>query len=1534
MSTDTTLRTSLSHILVATLALILTAVTGVQAQSPSLLVDLNAGVDPSQPAGFVEITDANGDRVAIFAANSGSGRELHRTDGTAGGTSMIRDLNLGLEGSNPTELVVMNDVVYFRCRKDDVSLNSGEELCRSDGTRDGTYVLKDIRPGSIDSNLRGLTVVGNQLFFFASDGTTGLELWVSDGTESGTELVKDIYPGSTPLNRASSGFNISLTGRYAGTSDTFYFMANDGTTGLELWKSDGTPAGTELVKDIEPGSRGPQWLQQFTALGDVLVFESYTDDTGREPWVSNGTAAGTLSLDLGTDALGSEPTSLTRVGDDVYFFAGLDTATGFRYFLYRTDGGSPVQVAADVQPGGGDASIAPFGTKALLRIYDTSAFRSTTWVTDGTGGGTFELSSTIRPDFDDVRAGGTGFEGDVTPAVLGSDIYFQGDTQSGNGLELYRTNGTAGGTELVQEIGPGTDDARITDFFVYSGQTLLFGADDGTNGNELWSINGQPVASFPYVEDFETDGLGTRYTASFTFYDGVNDHFQRTDGSDISNITGPYTGFGGSFFFAGEDLDDNNGDGQAFKTLTLQPVDISRQTAVRVSGKFGAGCNEGVQFSCYDSDDSLVVRYSFDGGTSYTTGLQFSYVENITGQGQVDEFNEPWAQDLNFDGNGEGGELVPAMKTFGFDVQVPPTAQTITVQLEAHIDGAAEEFAFDDVSIGTNSVFVDAGLDDVTFPVNQQRVIDLRGVFRDAQGGPLTYSASVRNSAIATASTSSTLPQVTLSGVSEGSTLLDVTASNANGGATETILVTTTEPTPDFAMDVRVARAADFCSDTSDPTTCNVVGAYRFSNPRSDTLSNVNPGELVLVRYVLRNRTSDDLLSPSITDAERGMIVDAGSLVEGSDSLVVNKIYPAPTQPSLQTSVVTGSGETPGGVSGTRRDVYGIDVPAPEVRFDTRIARAAEFCSDTSDPSTCSVIGAWRFGSPRPDTLRNVNPGEPVLVRYIAVNRGSADLTSFTVTDSERGEVWNGPALDRNGNPEVTEPFDSLVVNKIYPAPSAAGLTVARADVAASDAGGNENRRATVYGIDVPKPKIRVNTRIGFAADFCSDTSDPSTCSTIGAWDGTGPRSDTLANAAAGDAVLVRYIVNNVGNTNLTSFTVNDADRGQIWNGPALDRDGNPKVTEPFDSLVVNRIYLAGSVPGVNTSRVTAVASDAGSNTATTPATTYGIQSRGPAFRIIVQVAPASLFCVDPNDVTTCSSAQLKRMAALAKSNPDGIRALLEKQGSEKEVVRYAFFNTGTVDFVRHTLTDNVAGVVFSDRAQTVAGLDSLETFRIYDEVAPIGDSREITWTTTTASGEVFAESTAEVPLPVELVGFDALVADRRVTLQWTTASEENNAGFEVQQYDPEADAWNSLTFVEGAGTTAEARAYRFDVGELEPNVHTFRLRQVDVSGRFAYSKRIEAVVGIDGPYRLTPPSPNPMRTSARFELTTAETQRVRVELYDLLGRRVATLLDEEMEANRPKKMTMHGGSLASGSYFLRVVGDGFSTTERITIVR
>ncbi|MFM8893398.1 MAG: ELWxxDGT repeat protein, partial [Planctomycetia bacterium] len=106
-----------------------------------------------------------------------------------------------------------------------------------------------------------LTAVGSTLFFVADDGVNGSELWKSDGTTAGTVLVKDIEPGS---------FGASPTSLTA-VGNTLYFRAYTATNGHELWKSDGTATGTVLVKDIRPGSSGSS-LTSLTAVGNTLYF--------------------------------------------------------------------------------------------------------------------------------------------------------------------------------------------------------------------------------------------------------------------------------------------------------------------------------------------------------------------------------------------------------------------------------------------------------------------------------------------------------------------------------------------------------------------------------------------------------------------------------------------------------------------------------------------------------------------------------------------------------------------------------------------------------------------------------------------------------------------------------------------------------------------------------------------------------------------------------------------------------------------------------------------------------------------------------------------------------------------------------------------------------------------------------------------------------------------------------------------------------------------------------------------------------------
>jgi ELWxxDGT repeat protein len=255
-------------------------------------------------------------------------------------------------------------------------------------------LVKDINTiGGGSSSPQNFAIMGSYTYFAADDAGHGSELWRTDGTLAGTTLVADINPGPG----ASAPTNLCVVG------STLYFSANDGTNGAELWKSDGTAGGTSLVKDINSGATG----SSPTSLcnGNGTLFFAATDGTnGIELWKSDGTSGGTVLVkDINTGATSSSPTLITALGSIVLF----------------------------------DATDATHGTEI--------------WKSDGTSGGTV-----LVKDLDPVQSGTT------TPlpsdfVVLGSYMYFFGfDPATTNsygfpGRNLMRTDGTAANTVAVYQ---------------------------------------------------------------------------------------------------------------------------------------------------------------------------------------------------------------------------------------------------------------------------------------------------------------------------------------------------------------------------------------------------------------------------------------------------------------------------------------------------------------------------------------------------------------------------------------------------------------------------------------------------------------------------------------------------------------------------------------------------------------------------------------------------------------------------------------------------------------------------------------------------------------------------------------------------------------------------------------------------------------------------------------------------------------------------------------------------------------------------
>ncbi|HEY8075261.1 MAG TPA: ELWxxDGT repeat protein [Labilithrix sp.] len=495
------------------LALIAVSLRAEEARAqPYLVKDIKPGGD-SNPLGLVAL----GGSLLFFADDGVVGTELWKTDGTAAGTALVKDIVPGAAGSVTVAApVVLGGNIYFFSGatfwKSDgtsagtsqvaavagttatvtaggnmffggVSISAGYELWKSDGTSGGTAMVKDIYPGAPGSIGLGTNIVpiGASVVFIADDGTHGAEPWVSDGTLGGTMILQDVKPGSSSSNIPT----------LVGAGSIVYFTADDGTHGQELWKTDGTPGGTVMVTDLQPGSTS-SYPRAVGATAGKMLFTASAAQAGL--YATDGTALGTTFL---TNAV--FPYAGVDIGG-VFVFVGNDVAHG--YELWKSDATAVGTVLVkDIHPGAASSVVPGSYPICTMRAVGTTVYfcadDGTTggepWKTDGTAAGTVPLEISLR---------GNSEPGEIVP--IGSAVYIAA-TNGVVGRELWVSGGGVANDAgvppaigpspyLVKDVKPGVLDSSPFGF-VDLGGTLVFFADDGASGVEPWKSDGTTLGT-------------------------------------------------------------------------------------------------------------------------------------------------------------------------------------------------------------------------------------------------------------------------------------------------------------------------------------------------------------------------------------------------------------------------------------------------------------------------------------------------------------------------------------------------------------------------------------------------------------------------------------------------------------------------------------------------------------------------------------------------------------------------------------------------------------------------------------------------------------------------------------------------------------------------------------------------------------------------------------------------------------------------------------------------------------------------------
>ncbi|MEE9342630.1 MAG: ELWxxDGT repeat protein [Gammaproteobacteria bacterium] len=439
-------------------------------QDVTYLVQLACSQSINSRGGLTRCEPASDKLKAISASWKDSinpAPALEETNGIA--TWRRIDINPGNSSSYPSNFTNVDGNLFFTASDG----SSGHELWTYDGST--ATLVADIFSGPHSSGIERLTSDGSSLFFTASDGLFGREFWLYDGVN--LNRLSDINPGSGD----SDPYYLTTI------ENTAYFSAIDGTVSLdnsgnpsfngtvgrEMWKYDGIS--TSLVADINPGSNNSE-PSDFTAVGDTLYFAANGGVSGDELWQYDGTNL-RLAADINQGIVGSYPNDLTLIGD-IIFFTASDGISGKELWQYD---GTDLRLAADINQGIGSSSpddLTPIGDIIFFTADDGISGREL-WKYDGNSASLVSdtypgsaINSLKRLDPDNLTS-------------VGNTLYLTAEDEI-VGRELWKFDGVD--FSLVKDINPTGSSSPSS--LAALGNTLYFVADDGISGRELWRTDG------------------------------------------------------------------------------------------------------------------------------------------------------------------------------------------------------------------------------------------------------------------------------------------------------------------------------------------------------------------------------------------------------------------------------------------------------------------------------------------------------------------------------------------------------------------------------------------------------------------------------------------------------------------------------------------------------------------------------------------------------------------------------------------------------------------------------------------------------------------------------------------------------------------------------------------------------------------------------------------------------------------------------------------------------------------------------------